>query len=240
MAVSLNADLGESYGSWSYGADDALLDVVTDANVACGFHGGDPDVIRRTCALAAERGVRIGAHPGFQDLRGFGRRHVVLPKASLVNDIVYQLGAVAAFAKIEATPIGYVKPHGALYHAAVAHEEYAAAVVEAVRAFDPALPLLVQPGTLLARHAADHGVRVLAEGFIDRRYTAGGLLVPRDRPGAVIEDRETAVRQAVRLVHESAVDSLCVHSDSPGAAELARNTRKVLEDSGVELRSVVE
>src|SRR5580765_3451480 len=184
--ISLNADLGEGFGAWSYGDDEALLDVVTDANVACGFHGGDPDVIRRTCAMAVERGVRIGAHPGFPDIRGFGRRHIVMPRSSVVNDVLYQLGALAALAGAEGAALSYVKPHGALYHAAVADENYAIAVVEAIRTFDPSLPLLCQPGSRLAEHAESAGLRALAEGFIDRRYTETGLLVPRSEPGAVI------------------------------------------------------
>ncbi|NKE58176.1 LamB/YcsF family protein [Lentzea sp. PSKA42] len=250
--ISLNADVGEGYGLWNYGDDEELLKVVTDANVACGFHGGDPDVLRRTCATAAAHGVRIGAHPGFQDLRGFGRRHVELPRESLVNDVLYQLGALAAIAGAEGVAVNYVKPHGALYHSAVAREEYAAAVVEAVRLFDSSLPLLCQPGTRLARHAEETGLRVLAEGFIDRRYTGSGLLVPRGEPGAVIAGHDDAVAQAVRLAVESTVeaqdgtvlpmrvDSLCVHSDSPGAAEFARATRAALEAAGVSVMGALE
>lgn len=250
--ISLNADVGEGFGPWSYGDDDALLRVVTDANVACGFHGGDPDVIRRTCATAVAAGVRIGAHVGFQDLRGFGRRHIAVPRESLVNDVVYQLGALATFALIEGSVVSYVKPHGALYHSAVADDQYAAAIVEAIRVFDAALPLLCQPGTRLAQHAEAVGVRLLAEGFVDRRYTNEGLLVPRSEPGAVIADRDAAVGQAVRLAMESivetcdgtavpmSVDSLCVHSDSPGAAAFARATRAALEAAGVAVTSVTE
>ena len=250
--VSLNTDIGEGYGAWSVADDETLLALVTDANVACGFHAGDPDILRRTCEVAAANGVGVGAQVGFSDLRGFGRRFIQVPRASLVNDVLYQLGALAGLASVAGTPVSYLKPHGALYHATTQHDDYAAAVVEAMLAYAAAghgdLLLLCQPGTRLAEHAARSGLRVVAEGFVDRAYTADGLLVPRGQPGAVVTDLDEACRRAVRMVREGTVEaadgatvpmrveSLCVHSDSPGAVEVARAVRGALEQAGVELR----
>jgi len=250
--VSLNTDIGEGYGAWAIADDQALLGLVTDANVACGFHAGDPDIMRRTCETAAANGVGVGAQVGFADLRGFGRRFIQMPMPSLVNDVIFQLGALSGLAAVAGTRVRYLKPHGALYHATTRHDEYAEAVVEAVLAFASAghgeLALLCQSGTRLARRAEAEGVRVVAEGFLDRGYTADGLLVPRGEPGAEISDTVEVSRRAVRMVQEGtvrAVDgtdvslevaSLCVHSDSPGAVEVARAVRAALEQAGVELR----
>jgi len=248
--VSLNTDIGEGYGVWRITDDAALLGVVTDANVACGFHAGDPDILRRTCEVAAERGVGVGAQVGFADLRGFGRRFVQVPRDSLVNDVLYQLGALAALASVAGTQVSYVKPHGALYHATTQHDDYAAAVVEATLAYDPSLAMLCQPGTRLAELAGREGLRHVAEGFVDRAYTADGLLVPRGEPDAVITDLEQARQRAVRMAREGTVEavdgstipmrveSLCVHSDSPGALEVATAVRAALETDGVVLRSL--
>ncbi len=246
--VSLNTDIGEGYGVWRVTDDAALLAVVTDANVACGFHAGDPDILRRTCEVAAEGGVGVGAQVGFADLRGFGRRFVQVPRESLVNDVLYQLGALAALASVAGTRVSYVKPHGALYHAATQHDDYAAAVVEAMLAYDSALALLCQPGTRLAELAGREGVQHVAEGFVDRGYTSDGLLVPRSEPGAVVTDLDEARSRAVRMAREGTVDavdgttipmqveSLCVHSDSPGALEVATAVREALEAEGIALR----
>ena len=250
--ISLNTDIGEGYGRWTIADDEALLAVVTDANIACGFHAGDPDILRRTCETAAGLGVGVGAQPGFADLRGFGRRYIAVPAPSLVNDLIYQLGALDALARVAGTRVGYVKPHGALYHSAVAHDEHAAAVVEAIRLFDPSLPLLCQPGTRLTRLAEAEGLAVRYEGFVDRAYTADGLLVPRDEPGAVHDDPTRAARQAIDMaitgtvvavdgtVVPMPVHSLCVHSDSPGAPALARATREALEAAGATLAPLVD
>ena len=250
--VSLNTDIGEGYGAWSVADDETLLSLVTDANVACGFHAGDPDILRRTCEVAAANGVGVGAQVGFDDLRGFGRRFIQVPRESLVNDVLYQLGALAGLASVAGTRVSYLKPHGALYHAATQHDDYADAVVEAMLAYAAAglgeLPLLCQPGTRLAARAAAAGVPAVAEGFVDRAYTADGLLVPRGQPGAVVTDLDEACTRAVRMVREGTVEavdgstvamrieSLCVHSDSPGAVEVARAVRTALEHDGVELR----
>jgi UPF0271 protein len=250
--VSLNTDIGEGYGAWSVADDETLLSLVTDANVACGFHAGDPDILRRTCELAAASGVGVGAQVGFGDLRGFGRRFIQVPRASLVNDVLYQIGALAALAAVAGTRVTYVKPHGALYHATTQHDDYADAVVGALLEHAAAgqgeLLLLCQPGTRLATRAVDAGVRVVAEGFVDRGYTADGLLVPRGEPGALVTDLDDACRRALRMVTDGTVqaadgssvpmrvESLCVHSDSPGAVEVARAVRAALEHAGVELR----
>jgi 5-oxoprolinase (ATP-hydrolysing) subunit A len=251
-AVSLNTDIGEGYGAWSVADDETLLSLVTDANVACGFHAGDPDILRRTCEVAAANGVGVGAQVGFGDLRGFGRRFIQVPRSSLVNDVLYQIGALSALAAVAGTRVTYVKPHGALYHATTRHDDYADAVVGAMREHAAAgqgeLLLLCQPGTRLATRAAAAGVRVVAEGFVDRGYTADGLLVARGEPGALVSDADDAGRRALRMVREATVEavdgssvpmqveSLCVHSDSPGAVEVTRGVRAALERAGVELR----
>jgi UPF0271 protein len=254
LAVSLNSDIGEGYGAWAIADDEALLGLITDANVACGFHAGDPDILRRTCDTAAASGVGVGAQVGFDDLRGFGRRFIQVPKKSLVNDVLFQLGALSGMAAVAGTRVSYVKPHGALYHAATQHDDYAGAVVEAVLEYAAAgqgeLSLLCQPATRLAARAEAAGITVVAEGFLDRSYTADGLLVPRSEPGAVITDLDEVCRRAVRMVQQGTVEasdgtevamrvaSLCVHSDSPGAVEVARAVRTALEQAGVELRSL--
>ena len=224
---------------------------MTDANVACGFHAGDPDVLRHTCEVAAANGVGVGAQVGFDDLRGFGRRFIQVPRASLVNDVLYQIGALASLASVAGGRVAYVKPHGALYHAAAQHDDYAGAVVEAVLAYAAGhdeLLLLCQPGTRLAAAARAAGLRVVAEGFVDRGYTADGLLVPRGEHGAAVTDADEAGRRAVQMAREGTVEavdgstvamrveSLCVHSDSPGAVETARAVRAALEEAGVALR----
>ena len=249
-AVSLNTDIGEGYGDWVIADDAALLSVVTDANVACGFHAGDPDILRRTCEVAAERGVAVGAQVGFGDLRGFGRRFIQVPRATLVNDVLYQVGALAALASVAGTRVSYVKPHGALYHACTQHDDYADAVIEATDAYDSSLVLLCQPGTRLARRAEAAGIRVVPEGFVDRAYTADGLLVPRGEPGAVVSDLDEARERAIRMVAEQTVvaadgstvpmvvESLCVHSDSPGAVEVATAVREALQQEGIAVRSL--
>jgi 5-oxoprolinase (ATP-hydrolysing) subunit A len=246
--VALNADLGEGFGNWT--VDDAeLLAMVTDANIACGFHAGDPDTMARTCDLAAQYGVNIGAHVGFDDLRGFGRRYIAVPKASLTNDVICQIGALDAFGQKAGIGITYVKPHGALYHSAAQREEHATAIVDAIKATNLNLAVLCQPGSLLAQCAELAGISVIAEGFMDRTYTPAGTLVFRNEPGAVITDAAQAAAQAVQMVTTQTVNaldgtavavevhSLCIHSDSPGAAHLARTVRSALEAAGVEIRS---
>jgi UPF0271 protein len=243
--IDLNSDLGEGFGVWRLGDDDALLDVVSSANAACGFHAGDPSIMRRVCTRAAERGVAVGAQVGYHDLAGFGRRYIDVPPDVLTDDVLYQLGALDAFCRAAGDRVRYVKPHGALYNRAVRDEAHAAAVVRAVVDYDATLPLLGLPGSALLRLGAAAGLSCVPEAFADRAYTPQGTLQPRSQPGAVLHDADTVVARAVRMVVEqrvTAVDgsevpvaarSLCVHGDTPGAVDLAGRIRRALEDAGV-------
>lgn len=245
--VDLNADLGEGFGVWRLGDDDALLGVVTSANVACGFHAGDPTTMRRVCAGAAAAGVAVGAQVSYRDLAGFGRRFIDVAPAELADDVLYQLAALDGVARASGGRVRYVKPHGALYNAVVAHEEQARAVVDAVVAHDPALPVLGLPGSALLRAAEAAGLRTVTEGFADRGYTPDGRLVPRRDPGALVQDPAAVAERAVRMAVEGTVvavdgstvpapvESICVHGDTPGAVELARAVRAALEGAGVAL-----
>jgi UPF0271 protein len=247
VTLDLNADLGEGFGRWTLGDDEALLDVVTSANVACGFHAGDASTMRRVCERAAERGVSVGAQVGYLDLVGFGRRFVDVEPRELTQDVIYQIGALDALARAAGTRVRYVKPHGALYNAIGHHVEQAAAVVEAVLEYDASLPVLGLPGSVWLRLAERSGLRVVHEAFADRAYAADGTLVPRDRLGAVLDDVEQIARRCTALARGDAIDdadgrplrlspaSLCVHGDSPGAVEVARRVRRALEDAGITL-----
>src|SRR5689334_8306184 len=197
--IDLNADLGEGFGRWPLGDDDALLAVVTSANVACGFHAGDPSIMRRVCAGAVERGVRIGAQVGYRDLAGFGRRAIDYDPDELTADVLYQVGALDAFARAAGDRVRYVKPHGALYNRIVHDEAQAAAVVAAVAAYDRSLPRLGLPGSAVLRHAADAAVPTVAEAFADRAYTPDGRLVPRGTPGAVLDDPDLVCARTVAI-----------------------------------------
>src|SRR3954469_16310537 len=183
--VDLNSDLGEGFGQWTLGDDDALLDVVTSANVACGFHASDPSIMSRVCARATGSGVAIGAQVGYRDLAGFGRRFIDMEPDALTADVIYQIGALEAFARVAGSRVRYVKPHGALYNAIVHHEEQAAAVVAAVRDYSAELPVLGLPGSAFLRAAEKAGLRTVREFFVDRGYTPSGTLVPRREPGPV-------------------------------------------------------
>jgi UPF0271 protein len=231
--VDLNADLGESYGRWTLGDDDALLGLVTSANVACGFHAGDPLTLRRTCQAAVRAGVTIGAQVGYPDLAGFGRRFLDMAPDDLTAAVLYQLGALDGLARTAGSGVRYLKPHGALYHATVDHEGQARAVVDAVLAYDPTLAVLGLPGSALLRIAADEGLRPVAEYFLDRAYTDDGRLVDRRLPGAVLHDPEEAAERAVTVAHEGRLESLCTHGDSPAAVAMARTVRAALETAGV-------
>lgn len=226
--MDLNADLGEGLGIWRLGDDTALLSIVSSANVACGFHGGDPVTMRRVCELAAERGVAVGAQVGYRDLHGFGRRRIDYEPAELRDDLIYQIGALDAFCRVAGTQVRYVKPHGALYNTAAVDERQAGAIVASIVDYDAGLPVLCLPGSVLARRAADAGVRVVAEGYADRAYRPDGTLVPRSEPGAVLTDPDEAVAQAVRLATTGTVESICLHGDTPGAVALARRVREAL------------
>ena len=247
MPIDLNADLGEGFGAWRLGDDDGLLEVVTSANVACGFHAGDPATMQRVCAGAAARGVAIGAQVGYHDLAGFGRRRIDISPADLLADVLYQVGALDAFARAAGSRVRYVKPHGALYNTAADDAVQAGAIAAAVTAFDPALPLLGLPPSALADAAATQGIPFVAEAFADRAYLPSGRLVPRGEPGAVLTDEAVVVDQAISIArdgHVRAVDgslvavsavSLCLHGDTPGAVTLARAVRAALTERGITL-----
>ncbi|WP_042365448.1 LamB/YcsF family protein [Streptacidiphilus neutrinimicus] len=252
--MDLNADLGEGFGRWTLTDDEALLSVVTSANVACGFHAGDPATMRRVCEGAVAHGVRIGAQVSYRDLAGFGRRAMDVPRAELADELTYQIGALEVFARAAgAAGVAYVKPHGALYNRSVRDEDQAAAVVDAViafaRAYGRELPVLGLPGSALLRRAAAAGLPTVAEAFADRAYTPEGTLVPRTEPGAVLHDPDAVVAQAlaVAVAGEAATvagakvavtaDSLCLHGDTPGAAALAVRVRNALEAAGVTIEA---
>lgn len=245
--MDLNSDLAESFGRWELGDDDALLDIVTSANVACGYHAGDATVIRRACARAATNGVAVGAQVAYRDLPGFGRRFIDVPPAELTNDIIYQVGALAGLAAVGGTRVDYVKPHGALYNAIVTHTEQAAAVVEAVGEYDDRLAVLGLPGSEWLRLAERAGLRVFREAFADRAYTPEGTLVSRREPGAVLHDPDAIAERCVRIAAGDPIeavdgsrltvraDSICVHGDSPGAVRIAEAVREQLRGEGVRL-----
>lgn len=249
MSVDLNADLGESFGRWVLGDDDAMLGLVTSANVACGFHAGDASTLRRTCALAADVGVVVGAQVGYRDLAGFGRRFIEMDPVELADDVVYQLGALDGMCRVAGTAVRYLKPHGALYNAVVHHTAQARAVVDAVRAYDPALPVLGLPGSELLRAAEDSGLRGVPEFFVDRGYTPEGTLVPRSTAGALLHDPGEVAKRVRRLVSDGVVravdgsdvpvraESLCVHGDSPAAVAMAEAVRTALESDGIVLEA---
>lgn len=234
--IDLNSDLGESYGAWTFGDDAAMLDVVTSANVACGFHAGDPSTLRRTCAAAAARGVAIGAQVAYPDLMGFGRRFLDIDPGELRDAVLYQLGALDAFAQVAGTAVRYVKPHGALYHATIAHPGQAEAVVAAVVEYDPSMAVLGAPGSPLLDAAERAGLETVPEAFADRAYLPDGRLVPRTQPGAVHHEPDVAAAQALEIAEKGWARSICVHGDTPGSVAIAAAVRAALEAAGVEVR----
>jgi UPF0271 protein len=249
--VDLNADLAEGFGVWELGDDDALLGIVTSANLACGFHAGNPVGLARTCRAAAGRGVRIGAQVGYFDLAGFGRRRIEVDPAELTADVIYQIGALQALARAAGSDLGYVKPHGALYNTIVEHREQASAVARAVHAVDPGLPVLGLAGSVFFDEARRLGLRTVAEGFADRAYQPDGTLVPRSNPGAVLRDPATIAERALAMVRTGSVaasdgtiipiemESVCVHGDSPGAVGIATAVRDRLLAGGIDLAAFV-
>ncbi|MFC4603738.1 LamB/YcsF family protein [Rhodococcus kronopolitis] len=244
-SIDLNSDLGESFGAWRLGDDDAMLDLVSSANIACGFHAGDPTTLLRTCRAAGERTVRIGAQVGYRDLAGFGRRFLDVAPADLTADVIYQIGALDGLAQTVDSAVAYLKPHGALYNAIVHHREQARAVVAAVLAYDPTLPVLGLPGSVFLVEAEAAGLRTVAEAFADRAYTATGELVPRTEPGAVLTDPAHVADRVLRMVDRGeivaadgtvlpvAAESVCVHGDSPSAVAMADAVRTRLVASGI-------
>ncbi len=237
-SIDLNSDLGEGFGSWTAGDDRAVLDVVSSANIACGAHAGDPVIMLATCRAAADRGVAVGAHVAYRDLAGFGRRPVSVTPDELYADVVHQLGALTAAARVAGTAVTYVKPHGALYNTACADPVQAEAVVRAVADVDPTLAVLALPGSELLLAAARHGLRAVSEAFADRAYEPDGSLVPRSRPGAVLHDPEQVAARVLRMVTDGvatavdgsevrvAADSVCVHGDSPDASRRRRRSAR--------------
>ena len=240
MNIDLNCDLGEGFGDWRMGDDAALLDVVSSANIACGFHAGDASIMRRTCEMAADRKVSIGAHIGFRDLVGFGRRPLDIAPQDLADETLYQIGALGAFAQAAGSSVTYVKPHGALYHSASRRADFAEAIVSALTAAPNPLTLLGPPMSQLQKAAQAHAIDFVAEGFADRSYTRFGTLTPRSEPGAVLSDPDSAAAQAIGLASSGTVltsdgitiampvKSICVHGDSPGSVAMAKSVKNGL------------
>lgn len=247
--IDLNSDVGESFGNWTMGDDAAIFRSVSSANVACGFHAGDPSTIARTCRDAVAAGITIGAHVGYRDLAGFGRRFIDCSPTELADDVLYQLGALDAIARAAGGSIRYVKPHGALYNTIVSHEAQARAVVDAVKAFGGDLPLLLLPGSVALAAAEAAGLRGVAEAFADRAYNPDGTLVSRREAGAVLHDEDVVAANMVRLATEGIIiardgstvrtsaESICLHGDTEGAVAMAAAVRRELEAAGVGIRS---
>lgn len=245
--IDLNADLGEGFGAWTAGDDQALLAGISSANVACGFHAGDPVIMQRVCRQAVERGVAIGAQVSYRDLAGFGRRRIEMDPADLQADVLYQLGALDGFARVAGDRVRYLKPHGALYHAAATDPGQAGAIVAALRCWDRPLPVLTLPGSVLAELAGQAGLPVVVEAFADRGYRPDGSLVPRGSEGAVLTDPDQVADRALRLLTEGwlpaedgsllrlAPASLCVHGDTPGAGAILQAIRGRLQAAGIEI-----
>lgn len=249
--MDINSDLGESYGAWRMGDDDAMLAIVTSANVACGFHAGDPAGILQTLKAAAAHGVAVGAHVAYPDLVGFGRRNMDPTSAELVADVIYQIGALQGLARAAGTRVRYVKPHGALYNTIAHDERQAGDVIAAMQAADPQLTLLALAGSPLVERARARGLAVVAEAFADRAYNDDGSLVSRRLPGAVLHDPDAVAERMLQWVERGELpsisgrpvrieaDSICVHGDSPGAVEMARRIRTRLAAAGVPLAPFV-
>ena len=248
FTVDLNADLGEGFGIWRIGDDEALLGMVTSANVACGFHAGDPAGLLAVCRMASIAGARVGAQVAYRDLAGFGRRYIDMDYDDLFADVAYQIGSLQALAHVAGLRVGYVKPHGALYHAVIDNPHQARAVASAVHAVDPTLTVLGLPHSLLFREAEMIGLRTVAEVFADRAYRPDGTLVPRREAGAVLHDPAVIAERAVRMVTEGLVtaedctdvevraESICVHGDSPGAPHILAAVWEELRAAGVDLQ----
>ncbi len=243
LRIDLNCDLGESFGRYELGQDAAMMAVISSANVACGFHAGDPDVMARTVGLAKENGVALGAHPGFPDLQGLGRRLMRMTPEEIAHAVCYQVGALAAFASVVGMKLSHVKPHGALYNLAAQDAPVARVIARVVFSYDPRLILVGLAGSELIRMGKEVGCQVAAEGFPDRAYLPNGQLMPRTQPGAVITEPEAVADNALRLVTEGIVindenirvDTLCLHGDNPHAVGNARAVRHRLESVGVEI-----
>lgn len=249
LSIDLNADLGETTGGNPVSDDAAMVAIVSSANVACGFHAGDAHAISNTLAAAAENNVSVGAHVGYNDQAGFGRRFIDYSPAELADEVLYQIGALNALAKARGTQVRYVKPHGAMYNTIVHHEAQAKAVIEGIRAFGADLPVMLLPGAVAANYAEKAGLRVINEVFADRAYNPDGTLVSRRENGAVLHDPEVVARRVVRMAEEgtieaidgstirTAADSVCVHGDSPGAVAMAERIAAELQSNNITIGS---
>jgi UPF0271 protein len=248
--VDLNCDMGESFGAYRIGADEEVFPYITSANVACGFHGGDPTVMRTTIARARERNVAIGAHPGFPDLIGFGRRNIDATTNEVYDLVVYQIGALLGFANAAGVQMQHVKPHGALYNMAVGKPQLAAAIARAIRDVDRGLVLFGLPGSHLISEGESAGLRTASEAFADRNYMSDGTLVSRRRPDAHVHDAGEAVARAIRMVRDGTVtpvdgpaisihvDTICIHGDGPHAAQFAQHLRTGFESAGIAVQAI--
>lgn len=245
--IDLNSDLGESFGQWQMGNDEAILPVVSSANVACGFHAGSPEGILKTLKAAKENGVAVGAHVGYPDLVGFGRRNMDISSSELTADVIYQIGALKGLAAAAGTDVLYVKPHGALYNTIAHDKRQATAVIDAIKAIDSKLILVALAGSPLIGWAQESGLNVVAEAFADRAYNSDGTLVSRKQAASVLHDPKIVAERMLQLVQEGGVvsidgqftpidaGSICVHGDSPGALEMAQQVRLILEKQGIEI-----
>ena len=243
--VDLNADSGESFGRYKLGNDEELFKYITSANIACGFHAGDPSIMRKTVRLAKDLGVAVGAHPGFPDLMGFGRRALEVTRSDLENYVLYQIGALEAMARAEGVELQHVKVHGALYNMAWTRRDYAEAIVNAIRLFNSKLILIVPQGSEMHKVAEEQGIKVAFEFFADRNYRSDGRLVPRSHPNALVLNINEAIERVIRAIDQGRVRSIegidielsvhtvCIHGDSPHAIDLAKKLRERLEEAGI-------
>lgn len=250
-AIDLNSDLGESFGAWTMGDDTAILQLVSSANVACGFHAGSPAGLLSTLRMAKQQGVAIGAHVSYPDLVGFGRRNMDISSDELTADVIYQIGALQGLARAAGTEVRYVKPHGALYNTIAHDERQALAVINAIQSIDAGLPLVGLAGSRVLELAQEKGLRTIAEAFADRAYHTDGSLVSRREAGSVLHDAQHIAKRMLQLITQGGVtsiegeftpvkaDSICVHGDSPGAIEMARQIRNLLEEKGIAIRAFV-
>jgi 5-oxoprolinase (ATP-hydrolysing) subunit A len=250
MPIDLNSDLGESFGRWTLGNDAEVMKSITSANVACGYHAGDPGIMRQTVRMARDAGVSVGAHPGFPDLAGFGRRNLAATPREVEDFVLYQIGALAAIASAEGVRLRHVKPHGALYNMAIRDRALSDAIASAIAGFDRSLILFALPGTELMAAGKSAGLQVAAEGFADRAYEPDGSLTPRARPGAVIHNADEAIERAMRMARDGVVrsvngadipmrvDTICTHGDTPGSSELTGLLRAAFEAAGIEVKPI--
>lgn len=250
MWIDLNSDLGESFGKYVLGNDEAIIDLVSSINIACGWHAGDPSVMAKTVKLAMAKGVAIGAHPGFMDLQGFGRRPMVLSSEELKNAIKYQLGALTAFVKAEGGKVSHLKPHGAMYNMAAKDRKMANSIVEAIYEVDPEIKLLALSGSQMIEAAKQIGLESISEAFADRHYHEDGSLVPRTEASAKISTVEQAVKQVLSIAKYGQIESvsgkiiatdaksICVHGDTENAVEIVRTIKKALIENGVQIKGL--